>query len=331
MSMRRAKIWFSIIACLFAGSAAARPSASCRLQSCDRAWVEQALANWRYAEARLLHLPPAPMPEVVAVDATCQADALPDSGKLLHWSGRPHHGKLAIPGGNTAPVGVMSFAGPNPKGPRGGFFVMSMPSVWRVGGVTSELGLETLMDGVLLHEMMHTRQFYFANPALAELTRRYALPEDINDDSIQAAFKDDADYVRAYEAERDLLYAAAAAPTDAEARRLAGQALAAMRARHARWFVGDGAKWAPLDDIFLQMEGLGQWLIWKWYVDGPRRVYAPDVALRAVRRGKKQWSQDEGLGLMLVVDRLVPDWRRRAFAEKPALAIELLALAAATR
>jgi hypothetical protein len=319
-----------LLACLAMGpaSAVAGEGRACRLQPADRLWIEKALGNWRWAETNLLHLPAVPMPEVVAVDATCQANAVPQTGAPIRWRGRLHHGKLTMPDGNSAPVGVMSFAGPDPKNPRG-FFVMSMPSVWRKGGVTSELGLETLMDGVLLHEMMHTRQFAFANPAMAALSKHYGLPEGINDDSIQAAFKDDPAYVGAWQAETDLLYAAAAAPTDAEARRLARKALTAMRARHAMWFVGPGEKWKPLDDIFLQMEGLGQWLIYKYYVDGPNRVYPPGVALKAVRRGRKQWSQDEGLALMLVVDRLVPDWQNAAFAAQPMLAEALLAKAAA--
>lgn len=322
----------ALAACLLAGTAAAAAeeaeSGACRLGADDQAWIERALANWEYASTTLLRLPPAPLPQVVAVDAHCQANALPVVGQPIVWKGRRHGGEMLLPDGTKAPVGVVSFAGPDDKGPRDGFFVMSTPSVWRDGGVTSELGLETLMDGVLLHEMMHTRQFASLNPHLAALSRKYGLPDDINDDSVQRAFEGDAEYVRAFRAETDLLYAAAAAPDDVSARRLARDALTAMRARHARWFIGTNAKWAPLDDVFLQMEGLGQWLIYQWYVGGPRRTYDPDVAERAVRRRKTQWSQDEGLALMLVVDRLVPDWRARAFAPEPALAEELLALAA---
>jgi len=325
--MKVFRLAFLLAACLSATTVSAAPE-TCRLGADDQAWIDGALANWDYATATLLRLPPAELPQIVAVDAHCQANALPVSGQPIVWNGRLHAGEMQLPDGGKAPVGVVAFAGPDGTGPRDGFFVMSMPSIWREAGVASELGLETLMDGVLLHEMMHTRQFASLNPHLAALSRKYGLPDDINDDSLQRAFEGDADYVQAFRAETELLYAAAAAPDDAEARRLAREALAAMRARHARWFTGANAKWAPLDDVFLQMEGLGQWLIYKWYVDGPRRTYAPDVAERAVRRRKTQWSQDQGLGLMLVVDRLVPDWRARAFAPEPALAEELLALAA---
>ena len=300
----------------------------CALGSADAAWLKRALSNWQWAEARILRLPPSRLPEIVAVDAVCQANAMPKPDQPIRWRARRHNGKVSLPDGHAAPVGVMSFAAPGGADAASGFFVMSMPTVWRKAGVTSELGLETLMEGVLLHEMTHTRQFPAVNRALQDVTRRYNLPDDINDDSIQARFGGDPAYVRGWQAETDLLYAAAAAPTDAQSRQLAGEALAAMRARRSRWYVGADEQWRDLDDIFLQMEGLGQWVIYKFYVDGRRRIYAPAVALQAVRRGRKQWSQEEGLGLMLVVDRLVPDWRRRVFSERPTYADALLEAAA---
>ena len=313
---------------LLTALAAAALGGACRLAPADQAWIDRAVANWRVAERRILHLPPAPTPHIVTFDARCQAEAAPSAGRL-HWRYRLHGGQVRLPDGKTVPVGVMSFAAPA-QGAAAPFFAMAAPSVWRAGGVTSELGLETLMDGVLLHEMMHTRQAYWATPALDSLQARWKLADaTVNDDEVQARFGKDPAYIAAYEKERDLLFAAAAAPTDAAARTLASEALAAMRARRARWFATE-PWWAAFDDIFLQMEGLGQWVIYSWYVDGPRRTYQPGVALRAVRRGKGQWTQDEGLALMLVVDRLVPDWRQLAFAERPLLAEALLARAAGT-
>ncbi|PJJ60952.1 hypothetical protein CLV45_2389 [Hymenobacter chitinivorans DSM 11115] len=57
------------------------------------------------------------------------------------------------------------------------FFAMSTPSVWRSRRISSHLGLEALVDGVFLHELMHTRQFYFVTPRLAVLTRSGKRPE----------------------------------------------------------------------------------------------------------------------------------------------------------
>jgi hypothetical protein len=145
----------------------------------------------------------------------------------------------------------------------------------------------------------------------------------------QNTFREQADFVAAYETERDLIYRAASAPDDVEARRLAGEALTRMRARGARFFTGENAKLAELEEIFLTMEGIAQWAGYSWltHMDGPR--IAPDVVLPGMRRGGRQWSQDEGLAIFLVVNRLVPDWQARAFAAEPATAMELLALAAA--
>lgn len=302
-------------------------AAICAMAPADRAWLDRAIANWRVAERRLLKLAPSPLPGIIAVDSRCVWAGTPARDGRIAWTATPHDGKaVALPGGNTAPLGPISHAAPDAAG--SAYFAMSLPSVWRAAGVSSGLGLERLMDGVMLHELMHTRQFYFANPRLAELGRRYGFGDDISDDSLQERFKGDPAYVAAWESETELLYAAAAAPTDAQARRLAGQALAAMRARQARWFTGRDAQWQPLDDIFLTMEGLGQWLAYAWYISPQGGAIDKATALREVRRKRNQWSQDQGLGLFLVIDRLVPGWQRDVFAAKPVLADALLARAA---
>lgn len=314
---------------LLALAAPAVPAAAapCRLAPADQRWIDGALANWRFVERSFLKLSPAPVPEVVAIGPRCVATTKPVTGRPIVWRGVRHSGQVRLPDGRRVPVGVLSFAAPAEKGAQP-FFAMSTPAIWRAGGVTSELGLETLMDQVLLHEMAHTRQAYWATPVLNAVQARYKLADaTVNDDEVQARFGKDPAYVAAYERERDLLYAAVAAPTDAGARALAGEALAALRTRRARWFAAE-PWWRDFDDVFLQMEGLGQWVGYRWFIDGPRRTYAPAVALEAVRRRRNQWTQDEGLALMLVVDRLVPGWQGLAFGERPALAEELLARAA---
>jgi len=47
-----------------------------------------------------------------------------------------------------------------------------------------------------------------------------------------------------------------------------------------------------------------------------------------MRRGGRQWSQDQGMVIFLLIDRLLPNWQDRAFAAEPATAMEFLALAA---
>lgn len=301
-------------------------AAPCVMAPADAAWIGRAVRAWETVRSNDLRLAAVEPPTIVTFDAACAYTASPS--RPLRWTARPYDKTVALPDGQEVPAGVVSFAasfGASQKG----FFVMSLPSVWRAGGVTSTLGLETMMEAVFVHEIMHTRQFYFANPRMAELTKTFTLPDDISDDSLQDHFKSNPAYVANYEAERDLLFAAAAAPTQAQARALAGKALERMRARRARWFVGAEAKWLPLDDLFLTMEGLGQWAGYRWLVGDRGRALDPGAALIEFRRGGRFWTQDEGLALILTVDRLYAGWQSAAFAREPALAEALLAKAVA--
>ena len=180
------------------------------------------------------------------------------------------------------------------------------------------------MDAVLLHEMSHTRQFYFANPMIDALSARYHLGDETGNDSIQDTFSKDPAYVKAYESERDLLYKAAGASTDVDARMYARQALHAMHRRRQTWFTGSVVYWNTVDDVFLMMEGIGQWTAYAWLTDPNGPNLKPQFALSEVRRKRNHWTQDEGLALILVIDRLVPGWQKLAFAPKPQLVESLL-------
>ena len=294
----------------------------------DAAWIEQAVRNWKMAEGQVLHLAPAPLPTIVAIDERCTYLAASPEGEVMDWKASPHSQSVVLPDGKRVPLGLISFAAPIGNGGATGYFAMSLPSMWHARKVESTLGIEPLVDGVFLHEMTHTRQFYFVNPALDTLTKRYGLPDDIGDDSLQEAFSKNKGYVAEYERERDLLYAAAVSPSDDEARRLTKEALAAMRSRRERWFHGENEKWRDLDEIFLTMEGLGQWVMYSWYT-GPSGLHlSRESAINFVRRKRQWWTQDEGLAVFLVVDRLVPNWQSLAFAGKPLTAEGLLERAA---
>ncbi|CAN5306045.1 hypothetical protein BH11PSE2_BH11PSE2_08470 [soil metagenome] len=303
---------------------ASRPPAgapACAMAAADSAWIAQALAAWEVVRRDSLKLAPAPRPTIVVFDAACRYLAAP--GERLVWQAAPHTGQVTLPDGKIIPAMVTSFAA-QADGGKPGFFVMALPSVWRTEKVTSELGLETMMEAVLIHEITHTRQFYFATPLIARLSKRYGFGDDLTDDSLQDHFKANSAYVKAYQGERDLLFAAATEPDLGKARVIAAQALTLIRDRRATWFVGPESRWAELDDLFMTMEGLGQWAGYSWLTARQGRNLDPAVALNAFRRGGRQWTQDEGLALFLVIDKLAPDWQARAFSPKPELGYALL-------
>jgi hypothetical protein len=325
LSTSRASGEISPRALLPAASATRVAAPPCQMSTTDAVWLDGALHAWDVVRAKDLKLAPVEPPVIVTYDRHCVYTALPF--RPVKWTGTAYDTLVSLPNGKKIPPGVVSFAASIGQSSKG-FFVMSLPSVWKAGGVTSTLGLEVLMQGVLVHEIMHTRQFYFVNPRLADLTRLYHLPDDISDDSLQGHFGGDPAYVKAYETERDLLFAAAAGPDDAQARGLARQALMRMRTRRARWFVAGEAKWRSLDDIFLTMEGLGQWAGLRAILGEGGRKLDDDATLKEWRRGGRYWTQDEGLALFLTIDRLCPGWQTMAFAPRPALAEKLLILAA---
>jgi hypothetical protein len=289
----------------------------------DWVWLENALLQSRRAEQAFLALAPQPLPTIVAIDDRCTY-LLEDGRVSSPIRTQAHGGSATLPDGREVDVGPISFASHE----AGGFFAMSLPSVWRAAGVTSELGLERLMDGVLLHELLHVRQSALANAALARPTEASGIADDLlDDDIIQRQFGSDPAYATAWAEERDLLFAAAAAPDDDAARQLAAAALERMRSRRARWLSGANAPFAELDDIFLSMEGMGQWLAYRALRSPEGGGVSADQALPAIRRGGRQWSQDQGLALLLTVDRLLPDWQQRAFRDPDWRAERLLAAA----
>ena len=294
------------------------------MEPSDRQWLFSALANWERAAREDLQVAPAPLPTVVAIDGRCSY-RLP-SGDVGRAIGAPHGGTVTLPGGRQVPLGPISAASDD----AGGYFAMSMPSVWRAAGVTSELGLERLMDGVLLHEISHTSQLALASDEFERIAAGAGLDSaNWNDDMIQDRFAKNRDYTAAWRAETEALYAAALAPTRDEARDLAATALGMLRARRARWFTGADAYLSDLDDVFLTMEGMGQWLAYRHYLSPVGGNETEAAALKAVRPDRTYWSQEEGLALILVLDRLLPDWRDRVQAAPGWRGERLLAAAVA--
>ena len=301
-----------------------RESVHCTMSPGDAAWSRGALAAWDLARTDILNLEAASeQPAIVFFDATCSYRG---NGRR-DWQAASHKGTVRLPDGQSLPPRVVSFAAPYGRDQRP-FLAMALPTLWVADGVASELGIETLTAAVLVHEMTHTRQFYYFAPRLAEMTARYQLPNDLDDDAVQTRFEAVPEFSADILSERDLLFAAAASPDPTVSRNLARRAKARIDARRATHFVGNDVKYAELEDLFITMEGVAQWVSYRWLIHprGGGRADLP-ATLAAFRRGGRRWSQDEGLALFLVIDRLVPDWRRRAFAKHPASALEFLAMA----
>lgn len=292
---------------------------NCQMAETDQIWLSNALDQWEISAQRNLGLEQVTLPTVFAIDGNCTF--ILEGGDWSAIKSEPHGDQVTIPDAPTLPIGPISFAFGNDK------FVMSLPSVWREAGVSSEFGLEHLMTGVLLHEIMHTMQSDLVTDVLEPIAAEAGLAEELSDDLLQERFQSRADYAAAYREELDTLFTAATVPDEAGAKALAAYALHLMRDRHRRWLSGANAHFADFDGGFLTMEGTGQWLIYRYFLSLPQGRNDPDGVMKAVRRGGNWWSQDEGLALILTVDRLLPGWQERIFREPDWRAENLLAAA----
>ncbi|RPE12758.1 hypothetical protein EGT74_04225 [Chitinophaga lutea] len=307
-------------------------------QSTGLSWLGRWFNAWELVSKELLALPVGQPPEMVFYDTarvyTTSGITAPTGtpvkgpalyGRQLSWKVAPHGDSLTLPDAQRVPVGLMSFAAADKRG--NSFFVMAAPSFWKNAGIESrELSLDKMLTGVFLHEFTHTRQYNSFGVQVDAIEREHPFTEvQLNDDIVQGYFKSDSEYVRAFRAETDAFYAAAGARSVREAKVLAKKALGMLKARQARYFTGNKTVLKKLDDIFLSMEGLGQYVAVYWLVHPRGGNLPPDVAVNGFRRKRNQWSQEEGLAMFLALVRLAkPDWEREQFSAQPVTIVELL-------
>jgi hypothetical protein len=237
-------------------------------------------------------------------------------GEHLVWRKAAHHGKITLPDHQEIPIGLMSFASPMEMEGKQAFFVMPLPEFWKSAGVKSEeLGLENLVTGVFLHEFSHTQQMQSFGKKISDYEKKYVFNIPFSDDIVQDYFKKDSLYTAQFRKEVKVFYEAAAAKDPGKRKVLIRQGLQMLENRQQQYFNGDHEKLRQIDRFFLTMEGLGQYAMYAWLID-PRGGNIPEAtALAGVRRGGRQWSQEEGLSLFLILDKLTKpkDWSKLMF------------------
>jgi hypothetical protein len=90
-----------------------------------------------------------------------------------------------------------------------------------------------------------------------------------------------------------------------------------IQQRRARYFVGKRKVYAPLEEIFLTLEGAAMWAHFQMARDHAPAGEDVPTTLNKLAAKTNAWSQVEGLSLFLLIDRLVPDWQIRYFAPNP--------------
>jgi hypothetical protein len=266
-----------------------------------------------------LRLAPAPLAWIVLFDAHCVWHLAPDTLRLkaaqrasstLRFASRPvpvwtesHAGWVRLPTGDSLKAGPLVFAAHSAVLGRS-YLVLALPSRFRSdSAAAADPLLEQRILSVVSHELLHTRQLPALQEQIDRLKQSHTVPGNLNDDVIQRRFSGDSGFRRAFELERDLLYEAVQDLALDRACETALRALAAIRARRTRYFVGENRVYGPLEELFLNLEGTAEWLRFKIHQADTARFRSDAEIVAFIRGRQNDWVQDEGLALLLLLER----------------------------
>lgn len=292
---------------------------ACEVSGSDLDWFDRSLASVREAASNISADIDLDRTEIFVFDDDCLIQIAPDGTRQFV----AHDGMVPLPMGEQ-PATIMSFAAPSPD-PASAYFVMALPSVWEAAGFTSEIALHDFTLGVFAHEISHVWQLPTYYGAIRLVPGVERLPAPINDDMVQRLFDGDAAFRFGVEAEIEAFRQAARESDPETVRRLAREARRRMQDRWAANFTGDLSALTDVQAFFLTLEGSGQWFAIEALTrspSGPRLERG--LALEAFGARGAKWSQDLGLALTGVLDRLAPDWPAAVYGAGDETLLELL-------
>ena len=299
---------------------------TCQFGVRDSIWLDAAIRGWReVGEPRLLLAAGQALPSLILFDPACVYHI--DVAGTWRIRSAAHGGRVQLPDGRViAPVGI-GFTSPTLRD-SAIFLALALPEAWRAdpryrGTDDSRLAWERYLVAAFTHEMTHARMLPGLVPRL-RAAQASIYPDTLEDNLVQGRFGGDREFARAIARETELLYLAAQPAPVRVQRGYARAALATMQDRRDRFYRGPYAGWEEVEQIFLDLEGVAQWAAFGHTAGALRRGPEFDRALARFRENREFWSEDEGLGLILALDALVPNWQPRLIGASPASSIALL-------
>ncbi|MEO7046682.1 MAG: hypothetical protein ABI091_15360 [Ferruginibacter sp.] len=241
------------------------------------------------------------------------------------WKKALHKDTIILPDKSIVPIKLMSFAGVIPNEKNKSYFVMPLPSYWKSSGITSkELGLANLITGVFIHEFSHSQQMQNFGEKISQFGQQNNFGVEVTDDIVQNIFAKNLSYLKIYHQEVQKLYQSVKNKTIDNS--LVKDGLQLMKQRQHEYFKGQYLSLRQIDSFFLTMEGLGQYSMYLWLTNPKGGNLKKSIAIDGVRRKKKQWSQDEGFALFLILDRLSKPqtWAKEMFGDKTENVVNLI-------
>jgi hypothetical protein len=292
--------------------------------------MQAALDRWESVCRRHLRAPVEPLPWIIFFDeryawhVNPRRDLLPAHEAVstrLRFAGRArplvrvkNEGRLWVPGREPLELKPCAIAMPydNDRQP---FCIIALPWFWRrLADDVPAAVADELFFGAASHELTHTRQLVDVTRRIKRMRARYRLPENLDDNLLEQTFGANPDYKKLYEEERGHLTRAILADDVDACRRAVAQALAVRQERVKRFFAGEKQGYAELEDLFLVLEGVAMWAQYHTLRDRAPAGQDWRQTLSSLSQVAGSWSQEEGLSLFLLMDRLLPGWQRRFLA-----------------
>ncbi|MGL5888798.1 MAG: hypothetical protein ACRC3B_02870, partial [Bacteroidia bacterium] len=150
--------------------------------------------------------------------------------------------------------------------------------------------------------------------------------ENYDDNIVQTCFENDSEYVKLFELETNTFYTALDQESDSVFIDQVKRGLALFHKRQEIFFRGKLEELKTADDVFLTMEGAGQFNMYTWLTHPEGGKYDANLTRKGVRRGGKVWSQDEGFALFLILSRLSPaaNWSKLLYSSQTISIIRLI-------
>jgi len=287
----------------------------------ENKWLWEWVSSWDSLSKETFNLKDSKPPEILFFDNThvySNSQVSTPSGTIFNgpdlysqkvtWKKQAHQDTLILPDSTVTGIQLMTFAAPKQNG---NYFVMPAPNYWKKIGLSNEtVSLEEMLNGIFIHEFAHTRQMEGVIDKIISFEKSGTYEYPINDDILQNYFQDDSTYVHKFKNEVKNLYELLEEKDQSELRLKVNEWLNKFTERQKEYLQPISDDLAEIDNVFLTMEGIGQYAMMKFYISDFGGNYSYDDALKATRHNKKWWSQEEGLGLILLYEKLVGtiDW-----------------------
>lgn len=322
--------WLRLLPLVLPLFASAEPPADA-----PREWLQAALNSWESVCRDRLHLPLEPLPWVIFYDAHNEWQVAADpswlpvhnsAGFTLHYNGHEipvEHtahdelNRIHVP--DRAPVSADEpriFTAPYDDGKKS-VVLCAVPALSGRGVPDmSPPEFARFLLGILGHEMAHTRQVTAVDARLKQLGARHRLPASFDDNIVEKSFAEVPAYTTIFKQEMDR-FAHAAFPDNAtdDPRINLQAALALANQRREQFMIGDHATLAEIEEIYLMMEGIGQWVHFQVFLrSAPPGESQQHTAERFLQYTGTSWVQAEGFFMFIIIDREAPGWQQRFFA-----------------